>query len=136
MESLLLDTCAAIWLMNKAEMDEDARSRINAAAEYDRIFVSPFTAWELAMLDFKGRMSFTMSVEDWFNAVLEMPGVSLAGMPPRVLIASMQLPGRPPNDPADRIIIATARAYNMSVVTRDLKILDYGRAGNVRFLPC
>ena len=136
MDSLLLDTCAVIWLMNRNEIDEDARGRINRAAGQERVFVSPYTAWELAMLNRKGRIDLTMSVDDWFNAVLEFPGVSLAAMPPRVLIASVQLPGTPPNDPADRVIIATARAYNMSVVTRDLKILDYGRSGNVRVLAC
>ena len=136
MDSLLLDTCAVIWLMNRNEIDEDARARINRAAGQERVFVSPYSAWELAMLNRKGRIDLTMPVDDWFNAMLELPGVSLAAMPPRVLIASVQLPGTPPNDPADRVIIATARAYNMSVVTRDLKILDYGRSGNVRVFAC
>ena len=45
------------------------------------------------------------------------------------------LPGNPPNDPADRITIATARAGGMAVVTRDLKILDYA-AGGVEPLGC
>lgn len=136
MESLLLDTCAIIWIMQDEEVDGEARRKINEAASYGRLFVSPISAWEIGMLFQKGRIQLSMSVEDWFAALLETPGISLAGMPPRVLVASTQLPGMPPNDPADRIIIATARSYNMSAVTRDRKILSYGAAGHVRTLLC
>jgi len=62
--------------------------------------------------------------------------VALAGMPPDLLIESSYLPGSPPRDPADRIIIATARAYGMSIVTRDRVILGYSEAGFVRTIAC
>jgi PIN domain nuclease of toxin-antitoxin system len=136
MESLLLDACAIIWIMQDEDIEPDARRRINEAASYGRLFVSPISAWEIGMLFQKGRIQLSMTVEDWFAALLETPGISLAGMPPRVLIASTQLIGVAPSDPADRIMIATARSYNMSVVTRDRKILSYGDAGHVRTLPC
>lgn len=57
-------------------------------------------------------------------------------MPPSLLIASTQLPGLPPNDPADRIIAATAREAGLRVMTRDGKLLAYGEAGNLDTIVC
>lgn len=65
-----------------------------------------------------------------------MPGVSLADLSPSVLIASTTLPGEPPADPADRILIATAREFDYSLVTRDRQILDYALSGHVRAMGC
>jgi PIN domain nuclease of toxin-antitoxin system len=52
------------------------------------------------------------------------------------LIASSFLPGRPPRDPADRIIAATARDYGCTLMTRDRALLDYGEQGHIRVLAC
>lgn len=57
-------------------------------------------------------------------------------MPASVLVASTALPGTPPEDPADRIIIATARAFGYVLVTRDAKVLKYGSDGHVRAIEC
>ena len=57
-------------------------------------------------------------------------------MPTSVLVVSTTLPRRPPNDPADRIIIATARAFGYVLATRDAAILDYGAQGHVRIVGC
>ena len=57
-------------------------------------------------------------------------------MPPSLLIASTQLPGTPPNDPADRIIAATARERGLRVMTRDSKLLAYGEAGHLATVVC
>jgi PIN domain nuclease of toxin-antitoxin system len=57
-------------------------------------------------------------------------------MSPDLLIAASFLPGKPPRDPADRIIAATARDYGCTLVTRDRSLLDYGEQGHVRVLAC
>jgi len=57
-------------------------------------------------------------------------------MPVPVLVASTTLPGTPPADPADRIIVATARAFGYVLATRDAKILEYGTRGHVRVVGC
>lgn len=64
------------------------------------------------------------------------PGISLADLPPTVLIASQELPDFPTNDPADRIVAATAREYGFTVVTRDRALLEYGRRGYLSVLEC
>ena len=60
----------------------------------------------------------------------------LADLTPAIFIDSSFLPGQPPRDPADRIIIATARENDLTILTRDRLILEYAKAGNVRALAC
>ena len=59
-----------------------------------------------------------------------------AGQTAQRLAASSFLPGQPPADPADRVLIATARAMDLILITRDQAILDYGQEGWVRTLAC
>jgi PIN domain nuclease of toxin-antitoxin system len=104
---VLLDTCAAIWLMNGDAMSQESRQAIAAAQAERRVHVSPISAWEIATLAARGRLMLTMSPSSWFAALLAQPGVVLAPLPVEVLIASATLPGVPPRDPADRMIAAT-----------------------------
>ena len=136
MGGLLLDTCALIWVMTDDRLSEEARARIAEHGESGQLWLSPISAWEIATLSARGRLQLTMSPEDWFDAALATPGVALAELPPKVLVQSAFLPGSPPSDPADRIVLATARANDLTIVTRDAKILAYGRAGNARVLAC
>jgi PIN domain nuclease of toxin-antitoxin system len=53
-----------------------------------------------------------------------------------ILVASVTLPNGPPSDPADRILIATARACSLVLLTRDRSILRYGDDGHVRTIAC
>ena len=78
------------------------------------------------MLVAKGGIALALTPDLWFERFCDLPGVTLAAMPPSVLVASTILPGQPPGDPADRILIATARAFGYVLVTRDEKILEYG----------
>jgi PIN domain nuclease of toxin-antitoxin system len=136
MVALLLDTCAVLWLMSGERIVDEARQAIAGAASSSNVLVSPISAWEIATLVRKSRMALSMAPDAWFEALLALPGVTLAPMPPRTLIASAFLPGDPPNDPADRIIAATARAENLVLVTRDRRLLSYGDEGHVRILAC
>jgi PIN domain nuclease of toxin-antitoxin system len=133
---LLLDTCALIWVANDEPISPQALQAIEAAADTDSIFVSPISAWEIGNLTRKGRLRLSMPPEAWFEAALALPGLRLAEMPPRTLVASAYLPGDPPTDPADRILAASARAENVQLVTRDRKLLSYGELGHLRVLAC
>lgn len=132
MTDLLLDTCAVLWLANGAEMTPEARKAIA-----DRnLQVSPITAWEIANLVRKSRIAFTLPVKNWFRQTVDKMQAGLPQLTADILADSCGLPGSPPDDPADRIIIATARESDMIVLTRDRKILEYSRAGHVRTLVC
>jgi PIN domain nuclease of toxin-antitoxin system len=135
--AVLLDTCAAIWLVNGDRMTAPSRRAIAAAQQSGGgVYVSPITAWEVATLLARGRLRLAMAAEAWFERLLALPGVRLAAMPPEVLIASAFLPGTPPRDPADRIIAATGRAYALAIVTRNGELTPYGRAGYIATIPC
>ena len=137
MTNFLLDTCAVIWTAHKDPLREPAASEIQEAYRLGaRLFVSPITAWEIAMLVAKGKLALALDPDLWFQRFCELPPVALAAMPTSVLVASTTLPGRPPRDPADRIIIATARAFGYVLATRDAEILEYGSQGHVRVIEC
>lgn len=84
----------------------------------------------------RGRLSIAGRPEAWFDRVRATPGVGAAPMPEAVLIRASFRPGTPPADPADRILIATAREYDMRIVTRDARTLSCAAQGHVRALAC
>ena len=134
---LLLDTCTTIWLSNNEPVSQGASDAVKRAAESgEPTYVSPITAWEIGMLAARGRMNLLMTPEVWFERLLEAPGLQLCNLSPNVLIASNYLPGSPPDDPADRILAATAREYGYTLVTRDRPLLDYAEQGHLKALAC
>ena len=133
----LLDTCAMIWIANGDRLREPAASELRKVPDPGaRLVVSPMTAWEIAMLVAKGKMALASSPDVWFERFCKLPGDTLAEMPPSMLVASANLPGGPPNDPVDRILVATAREFGYTLVTRDRHVLEYGRHGHVRVMGC
>ncbi len=136
-DPVLLDTCAALWLMDGEPMSDASRAAIRKArAANVGVYVSPFTAWEIGTLTAKGKIQLTLSPEVWFETLLDLPSVRLAPLTPKILLASTTLPGSPPSDPADRIIAATARAHGHVIITRDRKLLAYSREGHIRVKAC
>jgi PIN domain nuclease of toxin-antitoxin system len=134
---VLLDTCAAIWLMNGDPMSAESRAAVAAAQAGNLgVHVSPITAWEIATLVSKNRLQLSLSPEAWFDALLGFAGIRLAPMPPKVLIASASLPGAPPKDPVDRIIAATGRTFGYAVITRNGELTRYAQAGHIESVEC
>lgn len=88
------------------------------------------------MLVAKNRLSLSMPVTLWFERAMHSPLLRWAEMEPEALIESTNLPGEPPSDPVDRIMIASARKLGAELVTRDSKILGYGQMGYVNTLEC
>jgi PIN domain nuclease of toxin-antitoxin system len=134
---LLLDTHAAIWITEDQPLASEAIEAIDAAYRAgSTVFVSAITAWEIGMLVSRNRLSLVARPERWFQRLLAIPGVRLADLSPDILIASSFLPGTPPRDPADRIILATARDLGATLITRDRLLLKYGEDGQVSTIPC
>jgi PIN domain nuclease of toxin-antitoxin system len=134
---LLLDTCAVIWLAEGETFPAEATKVLNDAYETNAaVYVSPITAWEIGLLVSRGRLTLLIKPQLWFRRLFDILNFRLADMPPEVLIASSDLPGHPPRDPADRIIAATAREYGYMLVTRDRPLLDYAAQGHIQALAC
>jgi PIN domain nuclease of toxin-antitoxin system len=134
---LLLDTHAAVWITEDQPLAAAAAEAIDAAYRAgSTVFVSAITAWEIGLLVSRNRLSLVARPERWFQRLLAIPGVKLADLSPDILIASSFLPGEPPRDPADRIILATARDLGATLITRDRLLLKYGKDGQVSTIPC
>ena len=134
---LLLDTHAAIWITEDQPLAKGAIEAIDAAYRAgSTVFVSAITAWEVGLLVSRNRLSLVARPERWFQRLLAIPGVRLAELSPDILIASSFLPDEPPRDPADRIILATARDLGATLITRDRLLLKYGEDGHVSTIPC
>lgn len=132
MNDLLLDTCAVLWLAEGIEMAADARK----AVANGNLNVSPISAWEIANLVRKRRIVLAMPIVKWFRQTLDLMRAATPELTVEILAGSCELPGSPPTDPADRIIIATAREARLVLVTRDKAILAYAGAGYVRAMVC
>jgi PIN domain nuclease of toxin-antitoxin system len=134
---LLLDTHAAVWTTEGLPLASAATEAMDAVYRSGgTIFVSAISAWEIGLLVARNRIGLSARPERWFQKVLAIPGVKLAELTPDILIESSFLPGDPPRDPADRIIIATAREIGATLVTRDRLILKYGENGQITTLAC
>ena len=125
---IVLDTHVLVWWVNgDARLSTAARNAIRQELDREngRILVSVISAWEIALLVEKGRLSLTMEVTDWLATVAEIDGVELAPVDTAVAVQSVRLPGTFHPDPADRMIVALARRHSVSVVTADAKIREY-----------
>lgn len=132
MSAVVLDTHALVWMVSAdSQLGRKSRAAINAAARTGEAYVSAITPWEIAMLVAKGRLAFTQDAKNWLDTALTLPGIRLEALSVDIAVASSRLPGEPHGDPADRIIAATARALNATLVTADARLLAYGRAGHL-----
>lgn len=135
--TLLLDTCTLIWIMNNAELSPTAIQYIDEAFDRgDAVYASPITAWEIGLQASRGRFKSILTSQRWLEELLRTPNMKLAELTPKVLLESSFLPGSPPRDPADRIIIATAREFGLTVVTRDRALLAYAKEGYLKAIAC
>ena len=137
--AILLDTCAAIYLMEDEPLAPGAREALYAAGERDGIFVSPWTGWEIGLLsrpDRKFPMRFAPDAATWFARLMALEAIRNAPFTGAIGIDSALLPGVLHNDPADRMLIATARRMGMPIMTRDRRILTYAAEGYVEAIAC
>jgi PIN domain nuclease of toxin-antitoxin system len=133
---LLLDTHYWIWLQAGAreQFTQAVLRSINQAAATGNLLISVMSVWEVGMLEAKGRIQIHVPCEQWVREALQMPGLSVAPLTPEIALASSFLPEPFHGDPADRIIVATARSLGARLVTRDSRILAYSRKRHVATL--
>jgi PIN domain nuclease of toxin-antitoxin system len=133
---LLLDTHVWVWLMlADEELTLDNRDVINAAAAVGGLRVAAITLWEVAMLASRGRLSLDLPLPRWIEAATSVSGLVIEPLEPRIAIESVQLPSQFHRDPADRMIVATARVTGAVLMTRDRRILNYAGLGHLEARP-
>ena len=132
-ELLLLDTHTLIWLtFSDPRLGKRAHSSIQIASQENRLAISAITPWEVALLVSKKKIDLFRDVMVWVNETLALPGSTLVGLEPEIAVASTRLPFEMHPDPADRILVATARQLGATLVTSDRALLELAVKGYFR----
>jgi PIN domain nuclease of toxin-antitoxin system len=133
----LLDTHVWVWLVHKDQriLKSAALPEIEMAEARGGLSLSVISVWEVAMLESKGRLTFTMDCPTWVNRALAQPGLNLLTLTPDIAVSSTRLPGNLHGDPADRMIVATALQHRASLITADERLIEYARQGHLNVLP-
>jgi PIN domain nuclease of toxin-antitoxin system len=122
---IVLDTHIWVWWVHgDAQLPTDYSTYLQDR-ENEGLGVSVISVWEIAKLVEYNRLQLPVSIEDWINQALSYPGIELLELTPRIAVGSTQLPQPFHRDPADQIIVATARVLGCSIMTIDRKIRDY-----------
>ncbi|MBN9412962.1 MAG: type II toxin-antitoxin system VapC family toxin [Candidatus Paracaedimonas acanthamoebae] len=125
---LILDTHVFLWLMNdENELSLEARKIIETSIIDGSIAISAISLWEISMLHARERILLNQPCLTWIKRSLEAPGITLYPLTPEITVESASLPGGFHGDSADRFIVATARVLGIPLLTREQKIIDYGK---------
>lgn len=131
---IVLDTHALLWWGNgDPQLSQGALKAIEQELQADdgEILISAISAWEIALLVEKGRLTLSMATDDWLDTVEEIEGVRFVAVDAATAVESTRLPGEFHKDPADRMIVALARHFNAELVTADEKITAYRHVRSV-----
>jgi PIN domain nuclease of toxin-antitoxin system len=130
---LLLDTHALVWLVfGTSALGAKAHNEIDLAAQDDHLALSAITPWEIGMLARKKKIELYRDPLDWVQAALSLKGIRLIPLGPEIAVGSNQLPFDMHADPADRILVATARHLAATLVTADRALLELAKSGHFR----
>src|SRR5438045_1040872 len=122
---IILDTHIWIWWVHRDQRLTDYYLRLIQENEEHGLGVSVISCWGVARLVELKRLILPEAIKDWFDKALGYPGILLLNLTPEIALQSTQLPVGFHNDPADQIIVATARVYDCPLLTVDSKMLTY-----------
>jgi len=130
---LVIDTHVLVWWVNGShQLSNDAAESINAQLSTNgEIIISAISAWEISMLIQKGKLVLSMDLDIWLSKVAEIVCVRFMPVDTMIGVKSTLLPGDFHKDPADRIIVATAREFAAPLVTADEKIINYPHVATI-----
>ena len=128
---IVLDTHVWVWWTDGSDRLAEAQRREIERNETRGLGVSAISCWEVAKLVELGRLTLDRPVLDWIRAALALPGIRQIDLTPEIVVASTELPGTFHRDPADQILVATARVLGFRLVTSDQKILDYAHVETI-----
>ena len=114
------------------KLSRPALAAIRNAESEGNLRISVISIWELAMLEKRGRVALPMNVRMWVEQALSKPGIGVAQLTAEIAIESVHLPGELHGDPADRMLVATARLLGATLLTKDAKLIQYSRQRHVR----
>lgn len=122
---ILLDTHVWWWSLTEPEYLSGIAIEAISQTKPDQRAIASISIWEFAMMVEKKRIELNVSVSNWLSRAIHDTGLNVIDLSPEIAVESCRLPGVFHKDPADRIIVATARVNHFSLLTKDRKILDY-----------
>ena len=122
---ILLDTHMWLWWVQDVDRLTNKHEEIIQEHEGEGLGVSIFSCWEIAKLVELQRITLPLPIAEWLALALTYPNIKLLPITPEIVVDSTQLPGEFHRDPADQIIVATARVHKIPLLTVDGKILKY-----------
>lgn len=128
---IVLDTHIWIWWVHGDKRLTSKQLEFIQDNETGVIGISAISLWEIAKLVENERIKLSIPLEKWFTQALNYPGVQIIELTPAIAIESTCLPGEFHKDPADQIIVATARIMKCKLVTSDERILNYSHVKTV-----
>ena len=121
--SLILDTCALLWLASGSRrLSAHVRNVIDAAPV---VYVSAISAWEIGLKVVRGDLGLPLPPKEWFRDAVRNHDLVVVDLDADILMAANELPWHH-RDPADRFILATARKHSLAIVTADARFAAYG----------
>jgi PIN domain nuclease of toxin-antitoxin system len=132
---LLLDTHVWIWSLegDVRRVGRRARSLLSRAEAQDKIRISPVTLFEVMALHTVGRLQLTRPADEWIRQAMEFAPVRIAELTPAIAMDAGRIPREVLADPMDRLLVATAREREATLLTADTRILNYAaRSRTVR----
>ena len=123
---IILDTHIWIWWVNDSPRLTNQYQKWIQDYRSQGLGISIISCWEVAKLVEKNKLTLSIPVDRWLQTALAYPGIQLLNLTVPVIVRSTQLTGFH-NDPADQIIVATAKVYDCFLLTADNKILNYAQ---------
>jgi PIN domain nuclease of toxin-antitoxin system len=129
---ILLDTHIWIWWIHGDPRLKEDRVNWMAEQEEQGLGISIISSWEIAKLVENNHLQLPNAVDKWLEQALNYPGIRLLELTLPIVLNSTQLPPPFHRDPADQIIVATARVHDIPLLTADQKILDYPHVRTIK----
>jgi len=127
---VLLDTCALLYAVSEEDRLSVVAKEVLTADDTE-VFISPISCAEIACLSERERIMLDRHWKPWFNHFVSLNGWEILSIDLKVVQEAFSLPGAFHPDPADRILTATARIFDLSILTEDRKLLDYPHVNTV-----
>jgi len=122
---ILLDTHTWIWSHSATKLLSDNVKKLIKKTLIDQRAIASISIWEFAMMVVKGRIRVKIDPKLWLDNAIRNSGLKVIELSPEIALESCNLPGNFHKDSADQIIVATARIHNLTLLTKNRKILNY-----------
>lgn len=122
---ILLDTHTWWWALSEPENLSTPAQKLISETPSGQHYIASISLWEFAMMAQRGRIQLNITPQEWLSVALNVAHIQVLHLSEDIALESCNLPGDFHKDPADRLIVATARVHKLPLITKDQKIRKY-----------